>query len=236
MHKLLKTFYIIALAALANADPVFGETNVVMNSSTHIISNQSNFISGNGIPGTQNRTIGDFYSLTVSSGVNVNYQRADTLKVEVTGDQNLLDNIQTEVVQGMLVVSTTESYRSQLPITVELSSPHLNEVNLSGAGRMIFHGLKEKSFNLIVSGSASVFAEGSVTHFSALLSGSCVVDAKNLQSNQADVSLTGSGSMVLSVKDTLKAGLTGSGKIQYFGHPKQIQPIVRGSGKIEPGS
>ena len=49
----------------------------------------------------------------------------------------------------------------------------------------------------------------------------------------ADVSNSGSGSLMVSVKDKLEAELSGSGDIRYKGDPQEINLKSDGSGNIQ---
>jgi hypothetical protein len=208
--------------------------SIIINQVTYGGSNTS-LIKGNGIIGTERREIDSFQAIKVEGTMNVSYRRATNVRVEVSGDQNLLPLINTQVVQGVLVISSTQSYQTQRPIVIELTSPSLSRVALQGASNITLKGLNDKSLQLDIKGSGDVNAEGNVSQFSVHTKGSGDVNAKDLKSIHADLQVTGSGNIANTVKQSLKASIAGSGDITYFGHPKNVAPQIAGSGHIVAG-
>ena len=197
--------------------------------------NASSVIQGNGIQKKENREAGAFQAVEVTGAINVNYRRADNVHVEVTADQNLLPIISTQVDQEVLKISATQSYQTGQPVTVDISSPHLNKLALSGAGDIHLKGLKEDALRLDVQGSGSVSVEGQAGQFSAEVKGSGKINAQWLESLRAELQIIGSGAIAATVKEALDARITGSGEIIYFGHPDKVEPRVLGSGRIAAG-
>lgn len=190
---------------------------------------------GSGDFGRDERQLEAFRSVKILGGVDVNYQRGSVQQVQITGDRNLLPLIKTQVSQGILTIGSTKSYQTQLPLTVELSSPVLTAMTMRGAGDIVLKGLDEESLRLELNGSGNVKAEGKVGHLSVDLTGASDVDAKNLISEQAEIRLTGSGDLDLTVKDFLKVQIMGSGDVTYYGNPVKIEKRIIGSGDIQPG-
>lgn len=190
---------------------------------------------GSGDFSRDKRQLEAFRSVKILGGVDVNYRRAPEQRVEITGDRNLLPLIKTQVSQGVLTVGSRDSYQTQLPLTLELSGPILTSIAMLGAGDIVLKGLDEDSLKLELSGSGDVKAEGKVGHLSVDLTGGSDVDAEKLVSEQAEVRLTGSGDVNLTVRHTLKVQILGSGDITYYGNPVKIEKRIIGSGEIQSG-
>jgi Putative auto-transporter adhesin, head GIN domain len=195
----------------------------------------ANPIKGNGIMAKEKRAVDPFHAIKIEGAMNVNYRRAASVQVEVIGDQNLLPIITTQVDQGILVVSAKQSYQTQQPITIELSSPHLTAATLQGAGELVLKDVSETSLHLELQGSGNVNVEGGVEQLSVHTKGSGDVNAKALESIHADLQVKGSGNIITTVKKSLTASVVGSGNITYFGHPKKVDPHLAGSGDIAAG-
>ncbi len=58
------------------------------------------------------------------------------------------------------------------------------------------------------------------------------IDAYDLSSNDADIRISGSGEIKISVKENLIARISGSGNIYYKGDPKKQDIKVSGSGNV----
>jgi len=99
----------------------------------------------------------------------------------------------------------------------------LTASNVSGSG------LKLES-----SGASSINVEGSVTNLEADFSGACSLDAKDLHTETAKISLSGAGSVDVTVTESLNASISGAGTVTYGGNPKTVEKNVSGLGKIQP--
>lgn len=96
-------------------------------------------------------------------------------------------------------------------------------VSQSGSGRTSLGPLQGSDLNVTVSGSGSVQASGVATAVSARTSGSGSVDITNVASEQGDLSTSGSGSISATVRRSLVAHTSGSGRITVYGNPAQRQ-------------
>jgi hypothetical protein len=192
-------------------------------------------IKGSGVMGQEKCQVDEFHSVIIEGGVDVHYQRSQNVQVNITGDQNLLPFIKTQTSAGILTISSTKSYQTQLPLVVEISSPHLKAITMGGAGNSILNDLDENDLKLELNGSGKVHADGKVDRFSVSLNGSSAVDAKNLISERADMSITGSGDIDITSKQSLNVTIIGSGDVNYYGHPEQIEKQILGSGEVRAG-
>lgn len=189
---------------------------------------------GSGIHGLAKRPAESFNRIKVIGAMAVHYQRADDVNVTVSGDQNLLPLIATEVRQGQLTITATGSYQPLLPLVVTVSSPHLSQLNQEGSGEVLLERLSENALQLHTNGSGNVQITGHATQFKVNLQGSGNINAQGLLAEHADVALLGSGGINLNVSQKLNVNLIGSGDINYLGHPTIQQHIV-GSGKVQAG-
>lgn len=195
----------------------------------------SNVLKGNGVKANEVRSITAFQNLQITGSVDVFFQQAPTTHLEISGDQNILPLIKTEVRAGTLKIYAEKSYQPSLPLVIQVSGPSLQVVSLDGAGDVQLDKINGNSLKLDVNGSGDVKAQGQVSTFSAGISGSGNIDAQKLSSNNAQVSITGSGDIKVTAKQHLKASITGSGDIQYYGNPTHVEPSILGSGDIEAG-
>lgn len=195
----------------------------------------SNVLKGNGVKAKENRNIADFQNIQVSGSVDVFFQQSSSTQLEISGDQNILPIIKTEVSHGTLKIYPSESYQPRLPVVIHLTGPKLNAVSLDGAGDITLEKLNSSALKLDLNGSGNVNAEGKADTFTVNINGSNNVEAKKLTSNQAEINIIGSGDVNLTVKQRLKANIVGSGDIHYYGNPKQVEPSIVGSGDVEAG-
>jgi hypothetical protein len=65
------------------------------------------------------------------------------------------------------------------------------------------------------------------------ISGSGNLDAESLTAMTADVTIPGSGSVVVAVEDHLEVDVSGSGSVEYLGNPT-VDSNITGSGSVNP--
>ncbi len=230
-----KAWLFLFLAGISQAVDAQTVTQTIITNQISYGGTNADLIKGNGIMAKENRAADPFHAIQIEGAMTVNYRRAASVQVEVTGDQNLLPLITTQVDQGVLVISAKQSYQCQQPITIELSSPHLTAATLQGAAELVLKDVSETSLYLELQGSGGLNAEGKVEQLSVHIKGSGDVNVKDLESIHADLQVKGSGSIINTVKESLTASVVGSGDIAYFGHPKKVTPHLVGSGQIAAG-
>ena len=72
---------------------------------------------------------------------------------------------------------------------------------------------------------------GSVDHSALFVSGSGNIFAFNLESNDQEVRISGSGNCEVFVRDLLEVDISGSGNVFYKGNPS-VSTNISGSGNV----
>lgn len=144
-----------------------------------------------------------YYYLTVKN--------LDTAKISSSGDINV-----PELKNDTFYASVSSSG----DLTMEGLEAESLQVRISSSGNISLDKLKAERLDLKISssGDCKIFA-GSVDEQSIGISSSGNFAAKNLNSNQADVSISSSGDARVRVRDHLKARISSSGDIYYYGNP-----------------
>lgn len=94
-------------------------------------------------------------------------------------------------------------------------------LSLTGSGRLKLGQVSADAINIKLRGSGELEASGSVTQLNAQVVGSGGANLKDLASQRADLSTTGSGDISAKVAQALVAQTTGSGSITVYGNPVQ---------------
>jgi Putative auto-transporter adhesin, head GIN domain len=213
-----------------------------------------NTIKGNGVIKTETRNTSDYESISVSGSFEVQLTSGKEGNITVTGDENLLDIIITEVEGENLKIKfktgSNVSYSKRILITVPVQE--IEKLTLSGSGRISAENkLKSQNFsttlsgsgkmNLVLdtqnltstlSGSGQLALQGTSENFDITISGSGKVNAKNFVSDTVTATISGSGNATVHSTETIKAVVSGSGQVNYAGNPKNIEEKVSGSGGI----
>lgn len=214
-------------------------------------------IKGSGSNVENSRKPGSFKGISLCISATVEVYRDSSFRVELVGQQNILNVIETRVSGEELTISLERgtSIRKHNPITIRIYMPEINKVNVSGSGDLKFiDDFDSKDLNTIVSGSGSITCRGTVTNrYNANISGSgnirhtgtgvCSsadytisgsgnIYAEWLKVDNVNAKISGSGDMWIDAERQLDASISGSGSIHYRGTPnKNIS--ISGSGKVE---
>ncbi len=189
-------------------------------------------IRGNGNITTEQRSITAFTKVEVGGACELKW-RPGAPSLGLTTDQNLLPRIETEVTSDTLRIKTHGPLAPTHGIKIVISSQNLTGAQLSGAVRFDAAQLSEAEFILDTSGATKVLLDGKATQLVASLTGASELRAGSLQTDSTEISVTGAGRAEVAVASSLKASITGAGKVTYLGNPKSVQKEITGAGKIE---
>ena len=152
----------------------------------------------------------------------------------LTTDENLLSHVKTTVKGDLLKIDTEGSIAPSHGVNVAITSPSLDGATLSGAVKLNADRLSGATFGLETSGAAKVTLAGKVNRLLASLTGASKLEATDLAADDVELSVTGAGKADVSASNSLRAAITGAGKVSYTGHPKSVEKKITGAGKIEP--
>jgi len=211
-------------------------------------------VKGNGNIIHKTKNVGSFEKIGVSGEFDIYLVKGKEGHLDIKIEENLLPYLVTEVDNGQLKIKwkngTSISTRKGIVITVQFES--INSVVLTGSGDIVSKDLikadhfkatisgsgdldlevESNSLRAAVSGSGDIVLKGSTKSFEAAVAGSGDISAFHLKSDNAEIKVSGSGDVELTVQKELKARVSGSGDISYKGNPK-IQDIkVSGSGDV----
>lgn len=206
----------------------------------------------------QTRTVSNFSKVDVSISGKVNYTIDPVYKVEVIAQQNILEVLRTEKIGDELVIKFKNGVRvkSHEQIIVNVSSPSLKSVNLSGSAEFNLSGpLAEDHLSLRISGSGNINVQqlaiadkltatisgsgnisvlaGTAKNEQLKISGSGSMNLSAVQAEKATAEISGSGDIKVKPLQTLSASISGSGSVYYLGNPV-ISSQVSGSGRVIP--
>lgn len=213
---------------------------------------------GHGPIETEMRPVANFTGISSSISGQVNFTIDPIPSLEVRAQDNILDVLETNVVNGVLEIkfengTNVSTFRE---ITVNVKGPSVNYLFVNGSGNMHVRGnlvttnLETKvngsgkleidqatvsndlEAKMSGSGDSRIYA-GTIKNADVSVSGSGGVDISGAQANKADANISGSGYITLHAVQTLDATVSGSGTIRYGGNPV-VTTHVSGSGKVRP--
>lgn len=201
-------------------------------------------------------------SVAVSGFSSVDHSAVGTLVIEhgaveslvITAEDNILPYVQASVLGGRLKLSiqsgvslhTTRKIEYLLTV-VDIDSVELNGVGdircdqltanrlsltTTGVGNLDFDNLDVATLNVDLFGVGSIRASGSATSQKVVTEGLDDYHGGELQSETAEVEVSGIGSVTVRVSKSLTAKVTGSGCVYYIGSPT-VEAQITGSGCVE---
>ena len=105
-------------------------------------------------------------------------------------------------------------------------------LELTGSGEIELD-VETKQLGSIIAGSGEIRLRGSAKALQHTISGSGDLNAFNLETESAEIKITGSGNCELSASNRLHVIISGSGTVFYRGDPRTVSQEVTGSGKVK---
>lgn len=167
---------------------------------------------GSGNTETQTREVAPFSSVELAGANDVVVRVGREHSVRLTGDDNLLDQVTTDVSDGRLVIDNRGTFTTSGPMAVEITMPDVDAFTLSGSGVLR--------------------ATGRAEQIDAELSGAGDLQLGGLAAGDVEALLSGTGRMTVNATGRLDATLSGTGQIVFVGAPAQVTRNVTGTGVI----
>jgi hypothetical protein len=216
-------------------------------------------VTGEGPVETENRSLISFSGISSNIGCNINFSQAPAYKIEIRAQRNIINLLETYKSGNDLILKFKNkvSIKNYTDITINISSPTLENLLLSGSGNVHVTGNFEATrFNTQISGSGNlsidhlqvaetltsgISGSGNIRVMAGMskaanmvVSGSGSIDLSGVSTNAAIVKIAGSGTAKVNATQALDATIAGSGNIYYFNNP-QVNVHISGSGKVVRG-
>ena len=184
------------------------------------------------------RNVDSFTKISFGFPGKLYLKQGSPQKVELEGDRDVLEEVETEVSGGRLRIGREDkwfNWSGDDKITVYITVPNIEGVSVSGSGDIIGQTkIRTNDIDLNVSGSGSlsleVEANGDVD---ANVSGSGDMQLKgHFESFESDVSGSGRVHLDAAIDGAADFGISGSGKIEASGSADLVKASISGSGKV----
>lgn len=231
MHKLLLTLCLFAATGCS-----------VVEGSGHIVS--------------ENRDVSGFDSVDVCCGFQVTIKQGANESLKLRGDDNILDDIDTQVRGGTLVIDYDDAapmFSPTRPVEVIIEMIDIErlvgsggadieaatiqgrdlDIDLSGGSRLTTPDLDALNIEVELSGGSVAELSGTVKRQSIHASGGSWYQAEDLQSRSADIEGSGGSMAFVWATEALEADLSGGSHVDYAGSPT-ITKQTSGGSRISP--
>jgi hypothetical protein len=209
---------------------------------------------------TETRTVSGFKRIELDGQFDVTLVQGATESVIVEAPSSAMQNIRTEVRNGVLLVAlrTERSFWDWFsgrglgkPVRVTINLREIERIEGAGAVTIAADGLKAdqlsldfagacklrirdlqaRKLSLDGSGSINAQIDGTVGRQSIDLSGAGKYDGVGLVSDDVTVDVSGAGKVVVNARKSLSVEISGAGVVEYLGEPK-LRQSISGFGKV----
>jgi len=192
---------------------------------------QQSGLRGEGPIAAEERALGSFDRVELSGGFDVHLVVGEGSTINVQTNANLLPELRTEVVDGVLEIGWRRSVTNVGMPQLEIHTASLMGIEVSGAADLKVEGVDSDAFALHVSGSCHAEIRGRADDLQVAVSGVGEVDMSNLEARTVAVSISGSSHLSVAASETLDVSISGVGRLDYGGSP-QVRSEISGSGTI----
>lgn len=206
---------------------------------------------GKGPTVTEVLNLNDFHSINLEINANVTIRQGSEQRVEVKGEENIIDLLERRVRNGVWEIDFEDCVRNYDKLHIFITLPEFRRIEIDGSGNVFGENvIRGNAIDLIVDGSGDIdlaldvnavdasidgsgdiHLEGEADDVDIFIKGSGNIKAFDLDALRADVRIDGSGDVEVFVRDFLKVSINGSGNVYFKGNPS-ISTRINGSGDV----
>ena len=174
-----------------------------------------------------------FNEIKLLGSANISYHQDTRSHVEIHGSDNIIPLVETYVDGNTLMIKFKKNvsiWKGKLEIKV--FAPELNKLSINGSGNIkLINGIQtSKDIEFHINGSGNIQGEGSgninlkgkAIQAKYAIAGSGNIQAADLEAENTDASISGSGNISCYASQKLVARVKGSGDIAYKGNPQEV--------------
>jgi hypothetical protein len=201
----------------------------------------------------QERNVASFDAIEAGGAFRIYVTQGEPQKVVVEAEESYIEDIETYVKSGRLIISTRKNLKDPGILNVFITVNNLKELEISGACKLTSEnrfklndldvecsGAAQIKFMLSVnhieldcSGAGQVELLGSASSMNLELSGAANLDANGFETENIVADISGAAAAVVNLTGELTAEVSGAGSLKYYGEPKLRQTEVSGAGRIK---
>ena len=194
----------------------------------------------------EKRNVPGFTRISFQTGGKMFLKQGSVNSVELEGDREVLEKIETRVEGGKLVIGYEDegswfnwrnNWDDDEKITAYVTVKDLDGLYASGSGSIIAQTkLTGDNMDIKVSGSGNIEAEIEAGDIEAKVSGSGDLALKGkVRSMDSDISGSGKIDFMADINGLVEIGISGSGRVSAIGSAREVKTSISGSGKVNAG-
>lgn len=171
---------------------------------------------------TEKRTVGSFDKIEASGVVIVDVTNGATAPIEVSGADNILPHLKTEVEDGTLKIHLDGNFEDVRELHVTISAPKIIGADASGASKINIKGMPAGPLTAKVDGASYLTFDGAPSELDMEVSGAAHLLVTGLNAKKVSGEADGASTVELKGK-TDSVDLEFSGAAHLIGTSLQIQ-------------
>jgi len=210
-------------------------------------------VKGSGNPDTQKRKVADFTKIDIAGSYRINLKQDSTLSLTVTGDDNLLKYVETNVSDDKLFIKSDKEMCPNNQMTITIGVHNLKEIvsqgalelytngtlnvqdlklDLSGATRAIMD-IDAANLTMFMNGDGEVMLKGQATTNTVDFKGSEKLNAFGFVVSDYEIESSGNTDCEINVLHSLDLHTNGVSVVKYKGAPVRLVNSKSGSSTLE---
>ncbi len=192
-----------------------------------------------------------FESISVSSGFELVVTQDSVQSLSIETYENVFKHLEVQIVDNTLMISPKEgvSFFGEPKVKIHITTPVLKELSLSGGSRAeLINGFNGEQVEVSLSGGSRIYGmtnvkflgvdlsggsrselNGMVDYFSLTSSGGSKSRHLDMIARKCSASISGGGSLEISVSDSLDVDCSGGSRVNYKGSPVITSQLSGGS-------
>ena len=177
---------------------------------------------------------------------DVIYTQGAAASVNITGPQSLVSRVRLDggrlyLVPGDEPVKSLhlaydhgrlDATGPDTQLHVTIVAPSVTSFTVSGSGGLSVHDYNQPALDVALNGSGAVDVDGKTAALKLEQNGSGAVDLSSLTTQDADVSVSGSGNAEVHATGKAQIGISGSGTVALTSKPATLTTSISGSGTV----
>lgn len=187
---------------------------------------------GSGRTAVEERQPGAFTEVRAQAAIVVDVTIGSPPRVQVSADDNLLDNVRTVVEGATLDVRIIGSVRPRATIRVAITVPDLTGIAADSAAQVTVAGIDADRLRLDAQAIARITADGRVGVLEVRGRSAAVIDLHGLAADRAEVELDAASRAWVVAADEVTGTVSSAAVLTLVGAPRSVQVATEAAGRV----
>lgn len=192
---------------------------------------------GSGVKKEETREVPAFTSIRLEGAfelkLTVEKGASSPVTLHLSGDDNLLPLVLTEVEGDTLRVHSDKTLSPDLPLIITATVADIKALSVNGACEGTISGVDNESLTAEVNGAGELTISGRTGTFTAAINGAADLKAKELTAETVKAEINGAGEASVCATKSLVVEVNGAGDVKYYCNPADVKQEVNGAGDVQ---